>query len=504
MTSTLRVGQASRLPPWPLALEYSNAGKMFGGAGETPALLSASPRCVALFFLTAVFACAQAAGSLPALRPVVEAEEDIYSYTNADNGAGPLWCHGSTCLVRIGDEVFASGLETLTNIKPLNNCRWTLYQRGKRGWQLQQVDETGRTREPSPTVGFPHGPLFLSANPTLTPAGTYSGPARPEILQFSARNAKASFERVLPIWDGTPVFTEHSYRSFAADGPGRELILLQNIGYTHAEWAFRDRKDKWAAHGQLRWPDGAEYPKPEPVRVCYPDVAIKNRAVHFCGVSDIIEPYPEWRAYKKQLTGNEWDYDFRRLFYTWTPDIKREKFHDWVEVASRDKTCGWIMPGDLWLGPDGSAHLVWTERALDERLRAKFFPDAKQSNAINYAVVREGKVVLRRTLMLAEEGKPGVIGSCPRFQVTPDNRLVVICYASGQDADGKLVAENRLIEIHPGGEVSEFVKVPFNKPFASYFTATVRGGSPASKTLELLGQRQGVPMTMSYARVRLW
>ena len=146
MTSTLRVGQASRLPPWPFALEYSNAGKMFGGAGETPALLSASPRCVVLLFLTAVVACAQAAGTPPALRPIVEAEEDIYSYTNADNGAGPLWCHGSTCLVRIGDEVFASGLETLTNIKPLNNCRWTLYQRGKRGWQLQQVDETGRTR----------------------------------------------------------------------------------------------------------------------------------------------------------------------------------------------------------------------------------------------------------------------------------------------------------------------------------------------------------------------
>ena len=137
---------------------------------------------------------------------------------------------------------------------------------------------------------------------------------------------------------------------------------------------------------------------------------LKNRAVHFCGVSDIVEPYPEWRAYKKQLTGNEWDYDFRRLFYTWTPDITREKFRPWVEIASRDKTCGWISPGDLWLGPDGAVHIVWTERALDERLRAKFFPEAKQSHAVNYAVVREGKVVLRRTLMLAEEGKPGEIG----------------------------------------------------------------------------------------------
>ena len=58
----------------------------------------------------AAFACALAvpsAWSAPALQPVVEAEEDIYSYTNANNGAGPLWCHGSTCLVRIGDDVFA-------------------------------------------------------------------------------------------------------------------------------------------------------------------------------------------------------------------------------------------------------------------------------------------------------------------------------------------------------------------------------------------------------------
>ena len=497
-------GQASRLPPWSLALEYSNAGEMFRGAGETPVLLSTSPRCATLFLLTAVFACIQAAGSPSALQPVVEAEEDIYTYTNADNGAGPLWCHGSTCLVRIGDDVFASGLETLPNTKKLNNCRWTLYQRRRSGWQLQQVDEIRRTREPAPMVGFPHGPLFLSANPTLTPVGTYAGPAGPEILQFSARDAKASFERLLPVWEGSPAFTEHSYRSFAADGQRRELILLQNIGYTHAEWAFRDKGGKWVANGQLRWPSGAEYPKPEPVRICYPNVALQGRAVHFCGVSDIVEPYPEWRAYKKQLTGNEWDYDFRRLFYTWTPDITRDKFRDWVEVASRDKTCGWIMPGDLWLGPDGAAHLVWTERALDERLRAKFFPEAKQSNAMNYAVVREGKVVLRRTLMLAEEGKPGEIGSCPRFQVTPDNRLFVVCYASGQGADGKAVAENRLVEILPGGEVGAPVKVPFKTPFTSYFTATVRAGSPASKTLELLGQRQGVPMTMSYARVRLW
>src|SRR5262245_61548123 len=59
--------------------------------------------------------------SLPALCPVVEAEEDVYSFEPANNGAGPMWCSGSTCLVRIADDVFASGLETLKDAKPLNN-----------------------------------------------------------------------------------------------------------------------------------------------------------------------------------------------------------------------------------------------------------------------------------------------------------------------------------------------------------------------------------------------
>ena len=142
------------------------------GEGEQDALPSispgatkSSPRTAALVLLTAALTCAQAVGAPQTLRPVVEAEEDIYTYTNANNGSGPMWCHGSTCLVRIGKDVFASGIETLPNIKPLNNCRWTLYQRGKNGWQLQQVDQAGRTREPSPMAGFPDGRLFLVCQP---------------------------------------------------------------------------------------------------------------------------------------------------------------------------------------------------------------------------------------------------------------------------------------------------------------------------------------------------
>lgn len=443
---------------------------------------------------------AVAAANAP--QPVVEIEEDVYSYRPADNGAGPMWCHGSTCLVRIGETVFASGLETLADAEPLNNCRWMLFARTDRGWKKVGFDEFGRTREPCPLAGFADGPLFLSANPTLAP-DAYAGPAQPKVLRFDVGDPTRAPQTLRPIWSGGPKFTEHSYRSFAADGPGRELILMQNVGYAHAEWSFLDRDGRWSAQGRLTWPWGAEYSKPQPIRICYPNVAMKDRAVHFCGVSDIIEPNETWRAFKKELTGREWDYDFRRLFYTWTPDVASEPFRPWVEIAGREKTCGWVTPGDLWIAPDGDVHILWTERALDERLRERFFPDARQSHSLNYAVVREGEVRTRRTLLAAEENISNERPGRGRFHVTPDGRLFVFFYVSGHDATGRSVSENRLLEIGPDATIGPAVRVPLQKPFTEFFTATVRAGSPPSKTLELLGPRHGGGHTISYARIRI-
>ena len=460
-------------------------------------------RVAIIFWAWALASLPAALCGAPPVRPIVEAEEEVYRYEPANNGAGPMWCSGSTCLVRIGENVFASGLETLAQRKPLNNCRWLLFQRGVNGWELQQSDPNGSTREPCPLVAFDDGRLFLSANPTLTPADQHAGPARPEILQFDSAHPKAPFQTILPQWDGEPPFSEHSYRSFAADGARGELILLQNIGYAHAEWTFRDASSQSSACGKLVFPWGADYEKPVPIRVCYPNVMLQDRAVYFCGVSDIVEPNLQWRAYKKQLTGRDWDYDFRRLFFTWTEDITKAKFHDWIEVASREKTCGWIFPCDLWVAADGIVHLLWTERALDTRLREKFFPDAKQSLALNYATIRDGQVEGRRSLILAEEGRPGLTAGAARFHVTPDQRLWVICYVSGTGAGGKSVSENRLFEMLPDGTAGEPVSVPLKQPFTSFFTTTIRGGSPPSDTLDLLGVRAGSGNAISYGRIRL-
>ncbi len=438
------------------------------------------------------------------LAPVVEVEEKVYAFTNAENGAGPMWCHGSTCLVRSGQHLLATGLETIPGAKPLNNCRWVLWERGAHGWVRLGVDE-GRTREPAPIAAFPDGALFVSVNPTLgTGPEPNGGPARPEIFQFDATKPEQPPTPLKPLWQDTPEFREHSYRSFAADSIARELILFQNIGYTHAEWAFRDNSGKWSAQGQLRWPSGAQYENPEPIRVCYPSVAIQNRAVYFCGVSDIVEPNRAWREYKRQLTGQNWDYDFRRLFYTWTPDIAKQPFAEWVEIASRDKTCGWIMPNDLFVAANGDVYLLWSERAIDERLRAKFFPEAKQSHSLNLAIVRQGKVIRRLALEESTEERPGIVASEGRFQVTPEHRLFVVYYASGRDPAGKPVSENRVMELLADGSITAAARLPLQHPFVNFFTATVRAGSPPSRSLDMLGQLAGTPLIISYARVRLY
>ena len=465
------------------------------------------PQLTTPFVVLALLAPAVAGQKPSELKPVVEAEEDVYSYQPADNGSGPMWCHGSTCLVRIGDDVFASGLETLKNAKPLNNVRWLLLKREADGWKLQQADPKDRTREPCPLAGFPDGRLFMSVNPTLvTDPEKHAGPSRPEILQFSAADPRAPFQTLLPKWNGEPKFTEHSYRSFAGDGPNGELIIMQNIGYTHSEWAFRDRDGKWIAHGKLVWPK-REDPRFSPYnsthsRVNYPNVVLKNRSLHYCGASAINK----WERVQDnpELMGRKWGSRFRRLFYTWTPDITTGKFSDWIEIDSTHKTGGWLFAGDVWVAPDGRAHILWTEYPIHRRLRDLHFPDIKRTQTLKYAVIREGKIVLRRTLVEGGEGLSGEIPDRGRFQVSPDNRLVVFHYVSGTDASGKTVSENRVMEILPDGSTTPPVRVPLASPFSTFFTATPRAGSPPSNTLDVLGSRVSSPRTISYTRIRLW
>jgi hypothetical protein len=443
-------------------------------------------------------------GTAGRLRPVVEREEDVYHYEPADNGSGPMWCHGNTCLVRLGDDVFASGLETLRDYAPLNNCRWTLFQREPGGWQLAQADEKGRTREPCPLGCFSDGRVLMSVNPTLTTdPKAHAGPARPEILQFAAGDARGAYKTLLPQWANSPRFTEHSYRSFATDGVHHELVLFQNIGYTHSCWAFLDRDERWTT-GELVWlpredPSKAPYGSTG-TRVNYPNVALKDRAVHFLGNSafDQWERMPDVGDSKRQ-----WGPRFRKLYYTWSDDIRSGEFSDWIEIDNCYTTGGWLFSCDLHVAADGDVHMLWHENPIHLGLRNDRFPDIERVWALKYAVVRRGQVLTRRTLMSGGEVGSTEIPGRARFHVMPDGRLFVVGYVHGRDQAGASVSENRLIELLPDGTSSPPIRLAMEHPLTVFFTATPRAGCAPSTTLDLLGTRAGSSQTISYARIAL-
>ena len=453
------------------------------------------------------------------VRPVVEIEEEVYDFEPAHNGAGPTWCFGAPILVRSGETLFASGLETLPDFQPLHNVRWMLFRRDAEGWALQQVDPVGRTREPCPLVILPSGRLIMSTNPTLvTDPERRAGPARPEMLLFDAADPQAAPQTLLPEWEGEPSFTEHTYRLFGADPEHGEVILLNNVGYSHKEWALLQRDGTWAT-GRLmnvasRPGDIHAYrPGYHLHRFNYGSVVLRDRAAFVSGCVS----YANWdRADEEKLQAildgqtarNRLGSlaNRRRMMFAWTPDITTTPFSSWLEVGSTMDTGGWLFPGDLWVAPDNTAHLVWYEGPLDSRLRDQHFPDIRLTHAIRHAMVRDGRVVQRTTLMEGGEGQGSELPQSihPRFQITPDQRLFVWFYVGGRDAEGAAVSENRILELLADGTSGTPIVVPLEHPLRVAFTATPRGGSPPSNTLDLFGIRAGGPATtLTYARVRL-
>jgi hypothetical protein len=138
--------------------------------------------------------------------PVVEVEESVYSYVPARNGADPLWDFGSTNLVRVGERIFASGLETLPGVAPPNNTRCILWERDSNGWTVARSDSSGRTREPCPLTVLPReGNVFLSANPTVRAQDRAGGSlTKPVVLKFLADDARRSPVVTQPLWQDAP------------------------------------------------------------------------------------------------------------------------------------------------------------------------------------------------------------------------------------------------------------------------------------------------------------
>jgi len=437
-----------------------------------------------------------------ALQVHVEVEEQIDTYEPADNGAGPLWCHGCSVIARRQDEVFAVGLETLAGEVPLNNTRWVLYHRRDDGeWKVIHRDD-GRTREPSP-IALLTDDLLVSANPTQAASGKYGGAAEPVVFRFDTTDLEHEPTSQQPDWVGDPSFRDHSYRTFIGDATTGQALYMQNEGYDVAHLSFLNA-GQWHGRGVIRWPFGDGYAKPQPLRLCYPNVQLRDGVAHFLGVGDIVEPVDAWREAKKKITGRDWDYVFRRLFYSRSQPLTQQAndpFGSWLELANRDETAGATRNCDLWVDPQERAHLMWIEITTDHRIRDEFFPGVEIRHSLEYAIIVDERVEHRRTLATLGEEEEGPTPHLARFhEITPGHAVIVAQFSTDQGP------EYRLGEL-PGhteslAEEMTWAPIPFARPMSGTFlTNTVRGGSNPSTTLDLVGSIDGP--ALGYARVRI-
>jgi len=286
-----------------------------------------------------------------------------------------------------------------------------------------------------------------------------------------------------PRWADGYRFTDHSYRGIAADGRRGELLVLNIDSPTGAQfWSYRNASGEWARHGKIEFP----------IRSCYPQVALRAQAGHVLAIGDIVEPNEEWRTYKHEQTGRGWDYVFRRLFYTWTPDITKSDFAEPIELENLDATAGYIRNLDLWIDPSGAAHLLYLKQKVQSAMmRDKFFSDMPLTTSLEYRVLKAGEIVDRATLVEGGEGLSNETPGNGRFHVTDDGRLFVIYYSHG---------ENRLLQIRPTRQAP--IRIELEEPFHTFFTATERGGSVPSKTIDLFGIGRDSSI-LRYARVQL-
>lgn len=431
----------------------------------------------------------------------VEADEIVChlpTYEETKNGSGMFWGSGSAQMVRVGDRLFVSAFEAVPGAAPLNNARWALYERGAQGWRLCQRDQKDRTREPCP-LGVSHsGRLLMSANPTLAPlapAGkVMGGPARPEFLEFDPTHPEREPRHLVPTWEGNPEFTEHSYRAFAADGKHGEFILFNKVGSTHSQWAFLGRDGQWQT-GRLTWPKGedpkhAVWPGTH-TPVNYANAILHDRQAHYLGQS----PYNIWNRIDPSKTEtwgrDKWGWRMRKLHYSWTPDVRTKPFSEWVVLDDTMDDGGTIGLGDSWLGPDGGLHLVWQKEPIHPKLRDLYFPDIKRDWRLCYGILKDGKLVEKRVVISGGETtgplRPtGYIGH-PRFHITPDHTLYILCNLVGSTPETKAQTGTHAMRIGADGSLSPPVRIAFDRPIAGvFFTATPRAGNPLSEAAHLL------------------
>lgn len=418
----------------------------------------------------------------PAVRVVHE--ETVYTHTPANNGSGPFWSSGCTTLARVGDTVVLSEMETGPDVPLLCNTRWRLHARTENGWRLLAEADGYRQREPAVLATTGPEAFYLYVNDSTEPPGTKYGPCTPYLLKFNLENA-ANPQTLRPVWEGETTFTDHSYRGYAADRDVQELLMLNIDAKTSEQnWCHMNANGEVLGNGKITFP----------IRSCYPQAALKSGAAYVLAVGDIREPVTEWADYKFEQTKSSWDYVFRILYFTWTPDLRSQGFAPAIEIANVDATAGHVFGQDLYVTPGGDAYVMYTQRPVSTPLmRDRFFPDLSIMDSLHLAVVRGGQVIERKVLL---EGTDTRQPGCARFHVAANGDLYALVYAAIDGAPG-----NYLMPVNPPPDGPSLIPIPLQQPTSSFLLASPRAGNAPSNTIDLVGA--GPANSIVYAQMAL-
>ena len=326
----------------------------------------------------------------------------ICSTTPFNNGAHPLWSRGNSPIVRVGSRVFATNAKVHPERQPLNNTTLEIWEKeGGGSWQLVFEDHGVFQREPCSIALIGESTLAVSVNvPVTCPEAderTEDIDCIPTLYLFDISGPlRKTASLQLPWPAGKHDFWDHTYRGFAFDA-ARKQLFLDNIDYngdTHFCWTLLDSRQNGIRNGCLAFPK----------RVCYHNSAINNGEIYLFGVQDIKEPNAEWHAFKQSVTGNAWDYDFRKIYLNYCPDIESCDFEPSQLVCERDSTCGWTFPLDCCFDQNGDMlFLVSMQNVAHSFMREKFFPALAPESALELYRFSKGKLISRTQLSLSQD-----------------------------------------------------------------------------------------------------
>lgn len=322
-----------------------------------------------------------------------------------ENGAGPTWCYGNSPVCRVGNRVFVTNSHVNEDRLPYNRTHLELYEKMDGGeWKLVYEDKGVFQREPCYPLYLGNNRLAVVANPT-TRSYTKDEPSVfvpcvPSVYLFDISEGVKKIDTVTLTWDDPGYeFFDHSYRSSAVDMENGNMLFTNqyviNMEGCHC-YTVVDPDFKPIRQGKLEYEE----------RSCYQNIAMKGKEAYIFAIRDIHEPVKEWEQYKLEKTGNTWDYDFRRIYLSYSPDIEKEDFRTPITVCHRDDTCGWFNNLDCTYDANGDVWFLAGCRSVAfDFMRDRFFPETPLEATLELYHLSKGE--LKETILLdrgSEEG----------------------------------------------------------------------------------------------------